>query len=192
MKYYIYQEVKHDSFYSLRRAFSGVLPESVPDERLALLGIQVVEEEDEKRPSIDFPEEDPERIRGVRLQELDRAFLDYRANAVIFTPFGFPIDAGDRALSDVNGLIVLFEDTSEKIHFMDATNTLQEIDFTQLKAIRRLIVANGARAYAKKWEFRGAIEQAKTSNEVMAVEFDFEPAHPVETSPESAQANKVA
>lgn len=175
MKYYIYNEVKYDSFYSLRRAFAGVLPENVPDERLALLGIQVVEEEDEKRPSFDFPEEDPERIRGVRLLELDRAFLDYRANAVIPTPFGFPIDAGDRALSDVNGLLILFEDTPEKIHFMDANNKLQAIGYEDLKTIRRLIVANGARAYAKKWEFRGAIEQAKTSNDVMAVVFNFEP-----------------
>ncbi len=175
MKKYIYRNETFDSFFDLRRSFSGILPEGIDDDHLNSLGVQVVEEIEDAPSTIDFPEENPDRIRVVRLQELDSAFLEYRANAVISTPFGFEIDAGDRALSDVNGLLILFEGTTEEIHFMDASNTLQAISYEDLKAIRRLIVANGARAYAKKWAFREAIEKAKTSNEVMSVTFDFEP-----------------
>lgn len=154
------------TLHELRRAFPGILPREISEEVAKAWGIEIVPEPIEARM---------ERERFLAHEMLKSAFLAYRDSAVIDTPLGFPVDAGDRALQDVSGLIVLLDgDETQTLPFMDANNVPHPVTLAELSTIRKLIVQNGARAYQRKWELRGAIDNAKTPEELEAISFSFE------------------
>lgn len=154
------------SEYELRRAFTGILPLEITEDVAQAWGIEIVPEPLNAQLK---------RERNSLHEHLKTSFLSYRENAVIKTPLGFPVDAGDRALQDVSGLVVLLDgDETQTLVFMDAENVPHPLTLSDLHVIQKLIVQNGARAYKRKWEIREAIENAKTLDELRAIEVAFE------------------
>lgn len=124
------------------------------------------------------PEPSLEEVKSFKLQELERAFLKwYEKDAKVTSSLGFVADSDVRAVTDVSGLITVVEATPEEsrssVAFMDANNEPHMLTLEQLKVLQLEIVQNGQAAYQQKWALRTAIENAKTADEVEAVEIAF-------------------
>ena len=115
-----------------------------------------------------------ESVRTARLELLNEFFSKASQDAFIISSLGFMANAGQRAKSDVDGLIELLEDTPEEVeYFMDYNNVTQVVSLDELKIIRKEIIKNGKFLYATKWQYREAIEQAISIEELESMHFEF-------------------
>lgn len=124
------------------------------------------------------PEPSLEEVKSFKLQELERAFLQwYEKDAKVTSSLGFVADSDVRAVTDVSGLITVVEATPEEsrssVAFMDANNEPHMLALDQLKVLQLEIVQNGQSAYQQKWALRTAIESAEDSATVEAIEIVF-------------------
>ena len=97
------------------------------------------------------------------------------ASGVVQSSVGFAIDANERANRDINGLITGMEATGQtSTIFCGADNSFHDVSLEDLKTMLLEIIQYGQRIYAVKWQIRIAIEQAKSMEELAAINVSFE------------------
>lgn len=103
-----------------------------------------------------------------------QAFLNWRKTATLFSSLGFKADSGERANTDVSGLLVAYEDNRDAlIMFRDADNEFHSLTYAQVKTLQKEIVENGNYAYAQKWAFDAQVDSATTKEELDAIQIEF-------------------
>lgn len=171
LKKYEYDGVVYDSELAVRKALYdtkkvalGKTPKSSIAEFWMKYDVRFFEEEE----SMEF-------VKPIKLMQVKRAFLDWRNNkATIVSSLGFKADANERANSDVNGLLVSYDERRDELMtFRDADNQFHELSYAQLKTLQREIVENGNFAYQQKWELDAKVSDAKTKKELDAIEICF-------------------
>lgn len=117
-------------------------------------------------------EETPfETIKSQKLSELESAFSRwYQDGATLESSLGFTIDADQKAMLDVNGLVTLGQTAT----FMDAKNYPHTLNLEQLQTLQQEIILAGGQYYQQKWTKRAAIEAATTQEELDAIEIKFD------------------
>jgi len=112
--------------------------------------------------------------RSRKLELLDREFSRLLGGAYCMSSLGFMINAGERAKSDIDGLITRMEaESAERENFMDLNNVLQPVTLEELKILRLEVIKNGQSLYAQKWDMRDRINNALTPEELEAVDIQF-------------------
>lgn len=121
------------------------------------------------------PEQTLDELKEVKLVNLSGAFQNfYEDEATLFSSLDFEADSDSRAKQDVDGLIEVIEATSgESVMFRGADNKLYELTLPQLKVLRLEIIQNGQNAYATKWTYEQAINEAKTKEELESLKIEF-------------------
>lgn len=168
---YRYKDVDYTSEWAVRKAIAEIgrvlFSEEPREERKefwAKLGVEYSEIE-YVPPEIPFDENKPRK-----LQELERAFLMWRQkDATLISSLGFRIDADERAMIDVNGLVTL----AQPAMFMDARNEPHQLTVEQLKTIQKEIIESGNKAYEAKWKIRTQIESATNNEELNKIDVVF-------------------
>lgn len=157
------KEVRNAIFADQRLAFMEE-PESDKKAFWRALGVEYVEEKEDE--SLEF-------LKEQKLYELERAFFRWRNDgAYIYSSLGgIKIDADQRAMIDVSGLVVL----ESSAVFMDAENQPHELTAEQIKLLQREIVEGGNFSYQQKWDFRKQIKSAETKEELEKIEIVFLP-----------------
>lgn len=163
---YIYNGKEYRSAYQVRQAIwnqerkaFNAEPKEDKEAFWAELGVEYKVEE--------TPFED---IRNMKLNELESAFNSwYRDGATLESSLGFNIDADQKAMLDVNGLVTLGQDAT----FMDAENVPHELVIEDLKVLQKEIIMAGGMYYQQKWEKRAQILTATTQEELDAITIEF-------------------
>ena len=157
----------YDSLYEFRVATGIIFPSDPDANMLEQLGLEEIEEE--PTPP------DLEAEKAFALERLNRDFLAFRENqATMQSSLGFKVDATERALIDVGGLIAISDGVKTPITFMDANNEPHDLTHEQFVALQKEIAANGSKVYAKKWGYRQAIINAQSVEELQAIHVEFE------------------
>lgn len=158
---------RYASLFAFKRKHPNVVCPALPEkDLLTMLGL--VEEE------VPDPEPDVEEARTRALEDLNRTFLDFRQNkAKVKSSLGFVVDATERALIDVSGLVAITEASGAPIVFRDAENKPHELDHGQLLELRKEIALAGSANYEVKWRYRDRILTATTANEISAIRVRF-------------------
>jgi len=116
-----------------------------------------------------------DNARAEKLIALNEAWLVAEASGVVQSSVGFAIDANERANRDINGLITGMEATGQtSTIFCGADNSFHDVSLEDLKTMLLEIIQYGQRIYAVKWQIRIAIEQAKSMEELAAINVSFE------------------
>ena len=89
---------------------------------------------------------------------------------IIKSSLGFSINADLRSQNNLRGLIAVGVDP---VNFMTADNSLKSLTLEQLNVLLSECAQNGQHLYLLKWQYREQIEQAKTVEELNAIEFNF-------------------
>lgn len=124
------------------------------------------------------PEPTLEEVKTAKLNELERAFLQwYEQDATVTSSLGFVADSDVRAVTDVSGLITVATaeepETREAVAFMDHNNEPHMLTLEQLETLQLEIIQNGQSAYQQKWQIRSTIEDAQDKETVEAIEVKF-------------------
>ena len=121
-------------------------------------------------------EQEPiETLRTWKRNAIKNAFLIWReSQATLVSSLGFKTDSNERANTDVNGLLVVYEDNQDAlITFRDADNEFHSLTYAQVKTLQKEIIENGNHAYTQKWTFDAQVENATTKEELDAIEIKF-------------------
>lgn len=109
-------------------------------------------------------------IKNNKQEELERSFNEwYKDGAVLTSSLGFKIDADQKAMLDVTGLVTLGQNAT----FMDADNIAHELTLDQLKVLQQEIILAAGQYYQQKWVMRDAIASALTQEDLDNVVIKF-------------------
>ena len=86
---------------------------------------------------------------------------------VIKSSLGFSINADLRSQNNLRGLITVGD---EPVNFMTADNSVQSLSLEQLNDLLNECAQNVQHLYLLKWQYREQIKQAKTIEELNAIE----------------------
>ena len=107
-----------------------------------------------------------------KLSELHNAAESALKTAGIKSSLGFKIDANEKAVRDLNGLV---EIGHNDVSFCDYDNVIHDhITAEQVKTMRKEVLLNGQNLYAQKWNYRAAVNAAETVDELNAITFKFD------------------
>lgn len=135
-------------------------------EQWAELGVEYTE------TTVEDPAPDINMIRNQKLRELDNQFEHwYTEDATLYSTLGFEADSDQRAMMDINGLVIL----GQGAIFMDAQNQPHELTIEKLEVLQKEVIAAGTAAYAVKWAYRTKINEATTVDELNDIFIRFEP-----------------
>lgn len=120
--------------------------------------------------------EDPEIIldnhKQSRLEELHNAADSALETAGIKSSLGFKIDANEKAVRDLNGLVEIGDND---VSFCDYDNVIHDhITAEQVKTMRNEVLLNGQNLYAQKWTYRAAVNAAETLEQLNSITFKFD------------------
>ena len=162
-EYFSEQELRGVIFNANRKVF-GIAPKENVAEFWKRFGVTYVEEQ-----------EPLEVLKQQKLTVIKRVFLAWRNDhATLTSSLGFNADSTERANMDVNGLLVAYEDARDSlITFRDADNIFRSLNYSQLKTLQKEIIENGSFAYEQKWLLDSQVENAKTKEELDAIQVDF-------------------
>lgn len=94
------------------------------------------------------------------------------SNIHIHSDLGFEINADIRSQNNVRALITLLESSdAETISYKDYNNENHDLTLDQLKSILFEICNYVNYIYKKRWESKKKIEDAKSIDEILAIEF---------------------
>ena len=94
------------------------------------------------------------------------------SNIHIHSDLGFEINADIRSQNNVRALITLLESNSNKtVSYRDYNNENHDLTMDQLKTLLTEMCTYVNYIYAKKWETKKLIEDAKSIDELLAVRF---------------------
>ena len=116
-----------------------------------------------------------EELKQQKLIAIKRAFLNWRNHqATLISSLGFKADSNERAMSDVSGLLIAYENNQDAlITFRDADNEFHSLTYAQVKTLQKEIIENGNYAYEQKWLFDAQVENAMTKEELDVIEVEF-------------------
>lgn len=172
IKAFSYQGVAYTSekdvrkaLYESKRLALGKAPNENVAEFWAKYGVTYSEEDD----SI-------ETLKQQKRMLIKHQFLNWRNNkATLVSSLNFKADSNERAMSDVNGLLVAYEDNQGvSITFRDADNAFRLLSYSQLKTLQKEIIENGNFAYSQKWTLDTQVENATTKEDIDVIEVKFE------------------
>ncbi len=94
-------------------------------------------------------------------------------NIHIHSDLGFEINADIRSQNNVRALITLFESNGNRkaVSYRDYDNENHNLTLDQLKTLLTEMCTYVNYIYAKKWETKKRIEDAKSIDEILAIEF---------------------
>ena len=93
-------------------------------------------------------------------------------NIHIHSDLGFEINADIRSQNNVRALITLLESSdAETISYKDYDNKNHDLTLDQLKSILFEMCNYVNYIYKKRWESKKKIEDAKSIDEILAIEF---------------------
>mgnify|MGYP003291391367 CR=1 FL=1 len=119
-------------------------------------------------------EDNLEMRKNAKLELLTARFLAVVDTAYLISSLGFRANAGQRAKSDVDGLITSMEEENINIkNFRDYDNLIQELTLDELKTLRLEIIKNGEYIYYQKWEYESAIKNCETIDDVEDIIISF-------------------
>ena len=126
---------------------------------------------------VSYIEED-EPIEMFKQQKsfvVKQVFLNWRNNnATLVSSLGFKADSNERANTDINGLLVAYENNQDvPITFRDANNEFHTLSYAQLKVLQLEIIENGNFAYQQKWTLDSQIESATTKEQLDDLKIEF-------------------
>ena len=171
MKKYTYNKRDYFSEYALRNAIFNnerkVFGEITTDAEWKKLGVTVSEY---KEPEKTFDELKVEKL--AELTVITSKFDNQLVNneMIIKSSLGFSINADLRSQNNLRGLIAI---GIEPVNFMTADNSVHSLRLEQLNVLLNECAQNGQYLYLLKWHYRKQIEQAKTVEELNAIEFNF-------------------
>ena len=121
------------------------------------------------------PEKTLDELKSEKLAELTAITSKFdnqlvNTDMIIKSSLGFTINADLRSQNNLRGLIAV---GVEPVNFMTADNSLKSLTLEQLNVLLSECAQNGQHLYLLKWQYRERIEQAKTVEELNAIEFNF-------------------
>ena len=182
MKKYIYKENEYRTERALRVAIFEAerlaLPKVETDDDWAKYGVELVTVE---TPYVEPKEPDLDELKQMKLGALDGAFNEYRNSSETFlvSSLGFKANANTIAFDNVSGLVAQLQyrqdngEANPLIGFMTFDDELVTLSLADLKKLQVEISENGSLVYAKKWEIRKAIEQAKNEEALSKIDIMF-------------------
>lgn len=117
-----------------------------------------------------------EDMKELKFEQLTEAFNNWMdsSDSSMASSTGYTVNANNTAKKNIDGLITAMESTkTEKVSFMCFDNTLALLTLQELKTIQIELIQYGSALYARKWQYRSQIENAKTIEEVSSIKFDF-------------------
>ena len=171
MKKYTYNKQDYFSEYALRNAIFNnerkVFSEITTDVDWKKLGVTVSEY---KEPEKTFAE-----LKSDKLSELTAITSKFdnqlvNTDMIIKSSIGFSINADLRSQNNLRGLIAV---GVEPVNFMTANNSVKSLSLKQLNVLLNECAQNVQHLYLLKWQYRKQVEQAKTVEELNAIEFNF-------------------
>ena len=124
---------------------------------------------------VEPPKTTLEEARSHKLSELTTITSKFdnqlvNTDMIIKSSLGFSINADLRSQNNLRGLIAI---GIEPVNFVTADNSVQSLSLEQLNVLLSECAQNGQHLYLLKWQYREQIEQAKTAEELNAIEFKF-------------------
>lgn len=121
------------------------------------------------------PVQNIDELKSEKLAELTAITSKFdnqlvNTDMVIKSSLGFSINADLRSQNNLRGLIAV---GVEPVNFMTADNSVKSLTLEQLNILLSECAQNGQHLYLLKWQYREQIEQAKTVEELNAIEFKF-------------------
>ena len=121
------------------------------------------------------PEKTLDKLKFEKLSELTSIASKFdnqlvNNEMIIKSSLGFTINADLRSQNNLRGLIAV---GIEPVNFMTADNSVQSLNIKQLNVLLNECAQNVQHLYLLKWQYREQIEQAKTVEELNAIEFKF-------------------
>lgn len=136
------------------------------DELLTSLGLEKVE--------VAPPQPSLEEAKAQKSAEILRGLEQYRTSATVFSHLGFEIDATERSLIDIQGLMKIMADTPEaEVTFRDAHNEFHKIPYSKLAILEKEVYAKGLEGYQIKWALDKRLAEAQTVEDVEAIEVKY-------------------
>lgn len=115
-----------------------------------------------------------EEVKSDKLKELNEKWLNAEAGGKINSSLGFEIDANERSLRDINGLVdVLTLVPDENIEFCDANNQFHSVTLDNLKIMKMEVLKHGQDLYQTKWKYREDINAAQDKESVLKIDIKF-------------------
>lgn len=118
-----------------------------------------------------------DEVKEVYKANLKTFFKQYEnelvnSNIHIHSDLGFEINADIRSQNNVRALITLLESSdAETISYKDYNNENHDLTLDQLKSILFEMCNYVNYIYKKRWESKKKIEDAKSIDEILAIEF---------------------
>ena len=121
------------------------------------------------------PNHNLDELKSDKLAELTMITAKFdnqlvNTDMIIKSSLGFSINADLRSQNNLRGLIAI---GIEPVNFMTSDNSVQSLTLEQLNVLLNECAQNGQHLYLLKWQYREQIEQAKTVEELNAIEFNF-------------------
>lgn len=113
-----------------------------------------------------------EEARAKKLAELARAQNKAEKEAHVRSTLGFEIDANERAMRDITGLLVTTGEM-DVVSFCDYNNVMHDVSYSQLKVMQSEIIQNAQYIYQQKWAMREAINATETVEDLDAIKISF-------------------
>ena len=113
--------------------------------------------------------------KAAKLERLQTEFEAVQKTASVTSSLGFVANAGDRAHRDVNGLIKsLKSDNVLTTEFRDYNDMFQVVTLEELELLELEIIKNGHYIYKQKWDIEKRINDAKTVEDIDAIDIKFD------------------
>ena len=121
------------------------------------------------------PEKTLDELKSEKLAELTSITSKFdnqlvNNEMVINSSLGFKVNADLRSQNNLRGLISV---GIEPVNFVTADNSVQNLTLEQLNILLNECAQNVQHLYLFKWQYRKQVEQAKTAEELNAIEFKF-------------------
>ena len=121
------------------------------------------------------PEKTLDELKSEKLSKLTAITSKFddqlvNTNMIIKSSLDFSINADLRSQNNLRGLIAV---GVEPVNFVTADNSIQSLNIEQLNILLNECTQNVQRLYLLKWQYREQIKQAKTVEELNAIEFNF-------------------
>lgn len=118
------------------------------------------------------PEKTLEEVRSEKLSSLNSAHQQAEDSAYVRSSLGFVIDADERANRDIDGLIKTMPEPGTT-YFCDYNNDMHAVTKSDCETMQKEVIANAQSLYTQKWNYRVQIEEAKTKEELEAINIKF-------------------
>ena len=121
------------------------------------------------------PTQNLDELKSDKLAELTVVTSKFdnqlvNTDMIIKSSLGFSINADLRSQNNLRGLITV---GVEPVNFVTADNSVKSLTLEQLNILLNECAQNVQHLYLLKWQYREQIEQAKTVEELNAIEFNF-------------------